>query len=518
MSAPVVSLGLGAAAGVVGALIGSSIVGDKFMVPIGVISAIVGYAVGGIVAPASKKAGSTSAVAEWEDEDAAKKQKKQKKAAAEARKREAAAAAKQAEADEKAAKKAAEKKAEKTKAKKATAAPVAVVESESEAEEEVAAAPLSKTAIKKAKAKAKELAAKKEAEAAAKAAAKKEKKKGGAAAAAAAPVAAAAAPAPKVMSAAAAEKAAAKAAAAAFAADLEGWETIEATKPTKSQVAKAAATAVSPAASGKKVTPTPSSERLLTEDLVIAIKQHALIIGPGGATLNMLVAGSGATIDMPKRDSGSSKIQITGTPAQVAAAKNAIQSLADRGFSSITHPGTLSDDITVEATHIGLILGANGATLRAIQTKTETRINLPEKGSASKKVTIVGEKEGVKAAKAALRSLIVDGFSTLTHDGWVKLEVNFPAEKFGILIGPKGQTIKSIQGNTKTRINMPEKNSKATTVSVCGLPAGVAQAEKEINRLLEPLAPLPAPEEEDLATDDAWGQEHTAQGEDALWE
>jgi len=220
---------------------------------------------------------------------------------------------------------------------------------------------------------------------------------------------------------------------------------------------------------------------------------------------------------MPKRDSGSSKVQITGTPAQVASARNAIESLATRGFSVLTHPTTLSDEMTVDPDSVGLILGAKGANLKAIQDSTKTRINLPDKNSSSKKVTIVGEKEGVKAAKAALRQLIADGFSPLTHPNWIKVEMDFPADKMSILIGKKGQTIKSIQGDTKARINLPEKNSNSSTISVCGPPEAVAKAEKQINKLLEPLEPLPEPEDRDLATKDAWGQQHTAGGEDDLW-
>jgi len=223
---------------------------------------------------------------------------------------------------------------------------------------------------------------------------------------------------------------------------------------------------------------------------------------------------------MPKRETASSKINITGTPAQVALAKNAIESLVDRGFSNLTHPGILSDDLTVDPKQVGVILGKNASTLKTIQQKTNTRINLPDKGSSAKtaKITIVGEKDAVKLAKATLKQLLSDGFSPLTHDGYVKVDIVYPKEKLGLLIGPNGQTIKSIQGNTKTRINIPDKNSTSQYVSVVGLPAGVTQAEKEILRLLEPPAPIPDPEEEDLATTDAWGQQHTAQGEDALWE
>lgn len=503
-----VNVALGALAGVVGSLLATTFGSSSSAVPIGILAGLVGYFAGGALAPAGPVKSAAASISEWEEADAAKKAKKAKKAAAEARKKEEANAAREAEAAEK---KAAKAKADKkAKAAKAAAAVVAKVESEPE-EEEVEAAPKSKSAIKKAKLKAKEAAAKAEAEAAAKAAAKKAKK---AEKAGAAPAKAEAAAPAKVALTASQEKAAAKAAAAAAAADLDGWETIEATKPTKSQLAKSAAAAAAPAGKPK---PIPSSERLLTEELIIPTKEHSLIIGKAGETLKKLSEGTGATIDMPKRESASAKIQITGTPAQVAAAKNAITSLVERGFSSITHPGILSDDITIDPKNIGLILGASGSTLRKIIEVTGAKINLPEKGSSSKKVLLVGEKEAVRAAKAALRSLIADGFSSITHPTWIKVEVDFPADKFGILIGEKGQTIKSIQGDTKARINLPEKGTKATTVSVCGEAAAVAKAQKQIEKLLEPLAPLPDPEEEDLATDDAWGQEHTAQGEDALW-
>lgn len=542
-STPIVIMGvlvnsaLATLVGLLASLIASFVL-PQFALPIAILFGAAGFFVAGLLVPepvksvGGRRGAATAPTTELEEATAAKALKKQKKAAAEKAKREAAEVAK----IEEAAAKAAAKKLAAKKAKKAKAA-VVVVESESESEseaevvvveeeEEVSAAPKSKSAIKKAKAKAKEAAAKAAEAAAAKAAAaaeKKQKKKGGAAKEAA-PVAAAAAPVeaavPAAATKAALSKAAAKALAAAVAADLEGWETIEATKPTKSQLAAKAAEVVSPVAStkGKKQESIPSSERLLTEDVIIPIKNHALIVGTKGATLNLLTSGSGATIDMPKRESNSAKIQITGTPAQVALARNAIESLVERGFSNITHPGTLSDDINVDPKDMGLIMGPKGETLKTIQSKTGARIDLPDRGSSSKKVTIVGEKDAVRAAKAALRSLITDGFTVLVQPDWIKQEVQFPAEKFGILIGPGGQNIKSIQGNTRARINLPEKNSKSSVVTVCGTVESVAAAVRAIDKILEPLAPLPEPNDESLATDDAWGQEHTAQGEDALWE
>jgi len=549
---------IGALSAVVGSLAAVSFVGSKLAPAGAILFGLIGFFAAGQIfaAPAAvpvavssrkQRGGAAAADVEFDDESAAKAAKKAKKLAAERAKKEAA---EQARAEEQAAK-AAAKKAEQKKAKKA--APVAAVESESESEAESpepaaeSAAPKSKSALKKAAKKAKEAAAKLEAEKAAKAAekaAKKAAKKGEAAVnAVAAPVAKAA----KNAAAPAVDAIKAQAAAAAAAADLDGWETIEPTKPTKSQLAKAAAApavAAAAATSNKKSGSIPASERELTEEIVIPTKFHAKIIGHEGSTLAKLQSGSGARIDMPKRDSNSAKIQITGTPAQVYAARNAIESLAERGFSSITDPGKLSDDLSVEDRDIGLIMGAGGATLKAIEKHTGASIKLPERapkpvaaaaasgkrpvpsaassGAAStKKVVLTGQKDQVKAAKAAIRQLLSDRFTTLVESqrDWIKLEVPFPAEKIGALVGKNGSVIRHIQNSTKAQVNLPEKGAKGdeSAVSIVGPASQVHAAHKLVLKLLEPAPAAPEPEEEDLATDDAWGQEHTAQGEDALW-
>jgi len=40
-----------------------------------------------------------------------------------------------------------------------------------------------------------------------------------------------------------------------------------------------------------------------------------------------------------------------------------------------------------------LIIGPKGVNLKSIQSKTNTRINVPEKGSGNDRLTIVGEKK-----------------------------------------------------------------------------------------------------------------------------
>jgi len=78
---------------------------------------------------------------------------------------------------------------------------------------------------------------------------------------------------------------------------------------------------------------------------------------------------------------------------------------------------------------------------------------------------------------------LTDGYSSLTHDGYVKEEVPFPFEKRRYLIGLRGQVIKSIQGNTRAQITMPEGKN---FVVVNGTPASIAAAKKAINKILNP--------------------------------
>ena len=327
--------------------------------------------------------------------------------------------------------------------------------------------------------------------------------------------------------------------------DLAGWEVQKSDKPpsNKSSSLKGAQTAGAKPSSSRKrddgeskeseaasasASSSASAGSEVYEEMYIPFKHHAQLIGSKGATLQQLQSGSGCKIDMPKKDSGSTKVQLTGSAEAVQAARGAIDSLISKGYSTLTHPGFVHDDVTVEERQLGLIIGPSGAYIKAIQSKTATRISLPDKeadgagagSGGSKKVVIVGKKEDVRSARLAIRELLADGFSPLTHDGFVKREVSFPKDRLHQLIGSKGQTIKSIQGNSKARINIPDRSAGAggeqdVKVSVIGTPEAVAQAEKEIARLLIPVQVVEEEAEEEYR-DGTWSE--AGPTEDELWE
>lgn len=306
----------------------------------------------------------------------------------------------------------------------------------------------------------------------------------------------------------------------------DGWTTMKTHHSPPSKLANKAAAAAQ-AAGGKNDDADASvaaGSASVTEEMTVPQEAHSQLIGIKGATLQLLQTTTGAKIDIPKRETNSSIVTLSGPPEAVARCRGAIDSMVRLGYSSITHPGQVHDEFTIDPKQFGVIIGPNGSTMKAIQSATSTRINLPKKDSTSTKCVVIGAKADVRAARQCIRDLCNDGFSPLIHIGIIKQTVEYPSEKLALLIGPKGQTIKSIQGNTKTKINT--SSGIPDCVTVIGSAEGCAQAAKEIQRLL--LPPVVVKGDDDSEDDEAtaadkaaaaaaWSQQHAAPSEDSLW-
>jgi len=184
-----------------------------------------------------------------------------------------------------------------------------------------------------------------------------------------------------------------------------------------------------------------------------------------------------------KGGTGEGPIRIEAPTEKLKEAEAAILQLVNKGYTVHTHANMQNSEIIVPYEKMSVIIGPKGATLHAIQDKTKTKVTVPGPGQGNR-VTIVGSKEGIKQAKEAIKSLITDGYSSITHDGFVKEKIDFPHEKRRYLIGPRGQTIKSIQGNTKAHINTPEGEE---FVYVIGTQQAVDLAKKAIEKILNPV-------------------------------
>jgi len=146
--------------------------------------------------------------------------------------------------------------------------------------------------------------------------------------------------------------------------------------------------------------------------------------------------------------------------------------------------------------HVAEIVGRQGCKIKALRAKTNTYIKTPVRGEEPVFV-VTGRKEDVGLAKREILSA-ADHFSQLrkerkhainsTHafgqmvgniPGKTTIQVRVPYKVVGLVVGPKGATIKRIQQQTNTYIVTPSRD-KEPIFEVSGLPEHVDAARKEI--------------------------------------
>jgi len=146
--------------------------------------------------------------------------------------------------------------------------------------------------------------------------------------------------------------------------------------------------------------------------------------------------------------------------------------------------------------HVAEIVGRQGCKIKALRAKTNTYIKTPVRGEEPVFV-VTGRKEDVNAAKREILSA-AEHFSQIRAQrksnlngsiggpvpnanvpGQTTIQVRVPYRVVGLVVGPKGATIKRIQQQTNTYIITPSRE-KEPVFEVTGLPDNVETARKEI--------------------------------------
>lgn len=153
--------------------------------------------------------------------------------------------------------------------------------------------------------------------------------------------------------------------------------------------------------------------------------------------------------------------------------------------------------------HVAEIVGRQGCKIKGLRAKTNTYIKTPVRGEEPVFV-ITGRREDVIAAKNEILSAaehfthirlqrknningVTLGSIGLTNQrsivspipGQTTIQVRVPYRVVGLVVGPKGATIKRIQQATNTYIITPSRE-KEPVFEVTGLPDNVESARKEI--------------------------------------
>ncbi|XP_069597950.1 RNA-binding protein MEX3B-like [Ranitomeya imitator] len=145
--------------------------------------------------------------------------------------------------------------------------------------------------------------------------------------------------------------------------------------------------------------------------------------------------------------------------------------------------------------HVAEIVGRQGCKIKALRAKTNTYIKTPLRGDEPIFI-VTGRKEDVEMAKLEILaaaehfSIIratrnkISGIPGSTQGppnlpGQTTIQVRVPYRVVGLVVGPKGATIKRIQQSTHTYIVTPSRD-KEPVFEVSGMPENVDRAREEI--------------------------------------
>jgi rRNA processing protein Krr1/Pno1 len=266
--------------------------------------------------------------------------------------------------------------------------------------------------------------------------------------------------------------------------DEGGWEVAKPAKKKKNKPAAAAAAAAAP----KPMVSEASSVKTKVE---IESKKLGILIGPGGVTLHTLQDATNTRINTPNKgdDTGRTSIVTVEGPADgVATCARAIKDLCSKGYSNVTHPQFSEGSVQMWPLYYPILIGKEGSGVRALQDAFGVKVVMPEKrlqvDNKPQYVKLIGSKAGIDQAKVEIKAMMKCYYFPTVSPGLTHIELDLPDSKLRDLIGHRGSTIKSIQGDTRCKIHTPQPNAVVQKVVVVGTPADVARAKVQIDRAL----------------------------------
>ncbi|TKR63584.1 hypothetical protein L596_027396 [Steinernema carpocapsae] len=169
-----------------------------------------------------------------------------------------------------------------------------------------------------------------------------------------------------------------------------------------------------------------------------------------------------------------------------------LHNLAVAGHHAIlSNQRNVTESVDVPSSeHVAEIVGRQGCKIKALRAKTNTYIKTPVRGEDPTFV-VTGRQEDVLEAKREIECA-AEHFTQIRASrrhsqggvpapGHVTAYVRVPLRVVGLVVGPKGATIKRIQQDTHTYIITPSRE-REPVFEVTGLPQNVASARREIEQ------------------------------------
>ncbi|XP_057280555.1 RNA-binding protein MEX3D [Pezoporus wallicus] len=228
-----------------------------------------------------------------------------------------------------------------------------------------------------------------------------------------------------------------------------------------------------------------------TEEAVAAAGGGA---GPGGLQARERGGGGGGGGSPPATGTASPPAAFGNFGPHLAAPAALLEPLGALG--SRKKSVNMTECVPVPSSeHVAEIVGRQGCKIKALRAKTNTYIKTPVRGEEPVFI-VTGRKEDVEMAKREILSAAehfsmiratrnkVNGLTGAMQGppnlpGQTTIQVRVPYRVVGLVVGPKGATIKRIQQQTHTYIVTPSRD-KEPVFEVTGMPENVDRAREEI--------------------------------------
>uniref|UniRef100_A0A3B5LJN6 Mex-3 RNA binding family member D n=1 Tax=Xiphophorus couchianus TaxID=32473 RepID=A0A3B5LJN6_9TELE len=242
------------------------------------------------------------------------------------------------------------------------------------------------------------------------------------------------------------------------------------------------------------------------EVLRFALDQLSLM-GPGSESCNGVGGGGYVDLQMLEHPSGSRDSPTSCSPSpeyygsggyHMAGSHSMLHGEQSSVLCNRKRSVNMTECVPVPSSeHVAEIVGRQGCKIKALRAKTNTYIKTPVRGEDPVFI-VTGRREDVEMAKREIVSA-AEHFSMIRASrckaggpggggslpgpphlpGQTTIQVRVPYRVVGLVVGPKGATIKRIQQQTHTYIVTPSRE-KDPVFEVTGMPENVDRAREEI--------------------------------------
>ncbi|KAJ3171611.1 RNA binding protein, heterogenous nuclear RNP-K like protein [Geranomyces variabilis] len=252
--------------------------------------------------------------------------------------------------------------------------------------------------------------------------------------------------------------------------------------------------------------PGPTSGGAVSEEMSVPAEFVGLIIGRMGENMKMIERNCNVRVQFAPASGNESerRTTITGAPQDVAEAKGMIMDQINRGpgpgprssapSSMYQPPQNNSENMSIPAHQVGLVIGRRGETIHSLQDRSGARITVTPEGpgdlsSGMRTIQLTGAPASISEARALIEDLVnqpgpgrggpMMGGGPGMMMGPAEI-IKVHTERVGLVIGRGGEVVKAIQAQCEVRIKIDSQADEEgnRTVIITGPPDNVAQAKE----------------------------------------